>query len=109
MSVETCIVCGEVIPEGRQVCPVCEKKFSTPIFTRDDTINAFMEGMKKGKIEALEEAARKFEEYGSVWIQYEIGKRQTREEFAQMIVNLAKKSIIETLEGMRNDLQTSDT
>lgn len=20
-----CIVCGEIIPEGRQVCPMCEK------------------------------------------------------------------------------------
>ena len=22
---ETCIVCGEIIPEGRQVCPKCEE------------------------------------------------------------------------------------
>ena len=23
---EKCIVCGEVIPEGRQICPTCERK-----------------------------------------------------------------------------------
>lgn len=22
---ETCIMCGETIPEGRQVCPICER------------------------------------------------------------------------------------
>ena len=22
-----CVMCGEIIPEGRQVCPVCEKKY----------------------------------------------------------------------------------
>ena len=22
---ETCVVCGEIIPEGRQICPNCEK------------------------------------------------------------------------------------
>ena len=25
MSVEKCLICGEPIPEGRQVCPLCEK------------------------------------------------------------------------------------
>lgn len=24
-NIETCICCGETIPEGRQVCPKCEK------------------------------------------------------------------------------------
>nr|DAJ74837.1 MAG TPA: zinc binding protein [Caudoviricetes sp.] len=23
----TCICCGAVIPEGRQVCPICERKW----------------------------------------------------------------------------------
>lgn len=23
-SEDTCVICGEVIPEGRQVCPMCE-------------------------------------------------------------------------------------
>ena len=22
-----CVMCGEIIPEGRQVCPMCEKKY----------------------------------------------------------------------------------
>lgn len=25
---ETCIMCGEEIPEGRQVCPRCESKYN---------------------------------------------------------------------------------
>ena len=24
-SVDRCVCCGEVVPEGRQVCPLCEK------------------------------------------------------------------------------------
>ena len=24
---EHCVICGEIIPEGRQVCPLCEKKY----------------------------------------------------------------------------------
>jgi hypothetical protein len=24
-----CVCCGVIIPEGRQVCPSCEKKFGT--------------------------------------------------------------------------------
>lgn len=32
MSVNnTCVICGRVIPEGRQVCPVCEKKSNDPV------------------------------------------------------------------------------
>lgn len=23
-----CVMCGKIIPEGRQVCPFCEKKYS---------------------------------------------------------------------------------
>lgn len=26
MADNRCVVCGEIIPEGRQVCPLCEKK-----------------------------------------------------------------------------------
>lgn len=25
-SADTCVICGEVIPEGRMVCPVCEER-----------------------------------------------------------------------------------
>ena len=24
---DRCVICGESIPEGRQVCPLCEKKY----------------------------------------------------------------------------------
>ena len=24
---DTCVICGEIVPEGRQVCPVCESKY----------------------------------------------------------------------------------
>ena len=26
MAEDRCVICGEVIPEGRQVCPMCERK-----------------------------------------------------------------------------------
>lgn len=26
MSDNKCIFCGEIVPEGRQVCPICESK-----------------------------------------------------------------------------------
>ena len=26
MNSEQCLICGEIIPEGRQVCPSCEQK-----------------------------------------------------------------------------------
>lgn len=26
MNAEKCVVCGAVIPEGRKVCPICERK-----------------------------------------------------------------------------------
>lgn len=26
LNVNTCVCCGEIIPEGRQVCPACEKE-----------------------------------------------------------------------------------
>ena len=26
MSTNTCVCCGAIIPEGRQVCPICEYK-----------------------------------------------------------------------------------
>ena len=29
MKPETCVSCGKTIPEGRQVCPVCENKSKT--------------------------------------------------------------------------------
>lgn len=25
-----CIACGEIIPEGRQICPQCERKYDKP-------------------------------------------------------------------------------
>ena len=25
-NADRCVFCGEIIPEGRQVCPTCEKK-----------------------------------------------------------------------------------
>ena len=27
-QVETCVACGAIIPEGRQICPDCERKFN---------------------------------------------------------------------------------
>lgn len=30
MNVDRCVICGEIIPEGQQVCSCCIKKFDTP-------------------------------------------------------------------------------
>lgn len=56
MSVETCIICGADIPEGRQVCPRCEEVFAPNM----DIINAMFnkipvqyEGVKYGCISAF--------------------------------------------------------
>lgn len=29
MEVDKCVICGEIVPEGRQVCPACENNFTT--------------------------------------------------------------------------------
>ncbi|MBR5109883.1 MAG: hypothetical protein IK099_06780 [Clostridia bacterium] len=29
---DRCVICGEIIPEGRQVCPLCEKKYGEKDF-----------------------------------------------------------------------------
>ena len=26
MNVDTCVICGGYVPEGRMVCPICEKQ-----------------------------------------------------------------------------------
>ena len=31
MSEDKCVMCGTVIPEGRQVCPKCADEFDEPI------------------------------------------------------------------------------
>lgn len=34
---ERCIVCGDIIPEGRQVCPICNKEYDGPsALSRED-------------------------------------------------------------------------
>ena len=33
---ETCICCGEPIPEGRQICPDCERKWKNEQTKNDD-------------------------------------------------------------------------
>ena len=35
-----CIVCGEIIPEGRQICPNCEKERDAydPVMERDCSV-----------------------------------------------------------------------
>lgn len=56
---DRCVCCGAIIPEGRQVCPICEKqstelKYFTPEDVRRmtakdvrDNYTAVMESMKK--------------------------------------------------------------
>ena len=57
-NAERCVSCGEIIPEGRQVCPTCEKqsKYFSPEDVRRmtakdvaDNYSAIMESMRKWK------------------------------------------------------------
>ncbi len=41
-----CLMCGEIIPEGRQVCPVCEGKYNG---TDDSNSQAVFLSQKIGK------------------------------------------------------------
>lgn len=31
---DTCVWCGQIVPEGRMVCPICEAAWNPPIETR---------------------------------------------------------------------------
>lgn len=42
---ERCVCCGEIIPEGRQVCPNCEKKMGNGVkFQRIRRITGYLVG-----------------------------------------------------------------
>lgn len=46
MSIEDlCVCCGEYVPEGRQVCPACEKKYLNEGGSRDEgNGSSYMDG-----------------------------------------------------------------
>ena len=46
MTAEFCVCCGEMIPEGRQVCPDCEHK----VTQNKDAIRFFKTQIKRSKI-----------------------------------------------------------
>lgn len=37
----SCVICGEEIPEGRMVCPKCEKKEETPTWIYPSNVPGF--------------------------------------------------------------------
>ena len=45
---ETCIVCGDIIPEGRQVCPACEQKYCGKPDERQAMSQLLRQSMLKG-------------------------------------------------------------
>ena len=52
--VDMCVCCGEVIPEGRMVCPQCEKIITSDnqlcvVYARHHGRTYYMELMKKCK------------------------------------------------------------
>lgn len=42
------VMCGEIIPEGRQVCPVCEKKYGGSDNSEGQAAFLFREHKSKG-------------------------------------------------------------
>lgn len=36
MAENRCVCCGEIVPEGRQVCPTCEARASAPKYDPDE-------------------------------------------------------------------------
>ena len=50
-----CVCCGTLIPEGRQICPVCDEAMKTDSFTVDDRIDqAYRQGYANGTKELAE-------------------------------------------------------
>ena len=39
MAENRCVCCGEIVPEGRQVCPTCEARASVPKYDPDEFFN----------------------------------------------------------------------
>ena len=46
--VDRCVCCGEIIPEGRMVCPNCEIKGVTPLTKHDASEQAYKNGYSAG-------------------------------------------------------------
>lgn len=46
MSEDRCIICGEIIPEGRHVCPICEKEKPMKNLSHGEMVQ-IAEGKKK--------------------------------------------------------------
>lgn len=54
---EHCVICGEVIPEGRQVCPICNREYEgVPALSRTD--NETLICPECGTAQALDDALR---------------------------------------------------
>lgn len=52
-----CVACGEVIPEGRQVCPICNREYEgVPALSRTD--NETLICPECGTVQALDDALR---------------------------------------------------
>lgn len=45
---DRCICCGEIIPEGRQVCPSCEEKANNQSLREIRGLFAYEETRKEG-------------------------------------------------------------
>lgn len=53
--VERCVACGDIIPEGRQICPVCNREYDeAPALSRKDNQSKICP--ECGMMEALDSA-----------------------------------------------------
>lgn len=68
----TCVCCGEIIPEGAQVCPICSegdtfrvamaRPISAEFKVKDEVEQAFREGYIEGRNKMREENNAKLSE-----------------------------------------------
>lgn len=70
-NAERCVCCGAVIPEGRQVCPICELKATAELRAevRNYAKAAIEEGIKKGNL--VEVVRCRDCKYVDKWIDHE--------------------------------------
>ena len=102
---ERCLICGNEIPEGRQVCPLCERgeKMKTKALDLDDYISS----RKKKDKDFAKEFDIGYEDFkiGMMIKEMRVKTGMTQEELAEKLST--KKSVISRMENHSTDVRLS--